>query len=57
MKMFGLGILTTFFIAWVFIDIASNDDGRGYSEFHWAESILLFIIAFLFGVGVGKNIL
>ena len=57
MKMFSLGILTTLFIAWVFMYIESNDDGKGHSEFHWAESILLFIIAFLFGLGVGKNLL
>lgn len=53
MKMFGLGILTTFIVTIVALYIASNDDEAG----HWIVGLFLFIVTFLFGLGVGKNIL
>lgn len=53
MKMFGLGILTTFIVAIVALYIVSNDNKVGHS----IMGLFLFIVTFLFGLGVGKNLL
>lgn len=53
MKMFGLGILTTFITGIVALYIVSNDNKVGHS----IMGLFLFVMVFLFGLGVGKNIL